>query len=99
MPTYTYICENCGKETEAFQKITDDPLSVCPHCGGKLNKKISGGVGLVFKGSGFYITDYKNKNNNSTTEKSKKEVKKTRLTLWRTMRLIGACKFFCYTGT
>ena len=77
MPTYTYICDNCGQETEAFQKITDEPLSICPHCGGKLRKKISGGAGLVFKGSGFYITDYKNKKTTTPPPpKSKKSEKK-----------------------
>ncbi len=61
MPTYNYICEECNKEFEVFQRITAEPLATCQDCGGKLRKKISGGAGLVFKGSGFYITDYKNK--------------------------------------
>lgn len=76
MPTYTYICEDCGKETEAFQKITDEPLHTCPECGGKLRKKISGGVGLVFKGSGFYITDYKNKKTPSAKHPKDQKTKK-----------------------
>lgn len=77
MPTYTYICNDCGREIEAFQKITAEPLTTCPECGGKLRKKISGGVGLVFKGSGFYITDYKNKKQPKKNEgKSKKTQKK-----------------------
>lgn len=77
MPTYTYICNDCGHEFEAFQKITDKPLTSCPECAGKLRKKISGGVGLVFKGSGFYITDYKNKKQPKKSEgKSKKTQKK-----------------------
>ncbi|RLC20020.1 MAG: zinc ribbon domain-containing protein [Deltaproteobacteria bacterium] len=77
MPTYTYVCEQCAKEMDVFQKITDEPLHTCPECGGKLRKKISGGVGLVFKGSGFYITDYKNKKTPSVkhpkAQKSKKK--------------------------
>lgn len=61
MPTYEYICRDCGYEFEEFQSITADPLSVCPKCGGKVERKISAGGGLIFKGSGFYITDYKKK--------------------------------------
>ncbi|MCD6521509.1 zinc ribbon domain-containing protein [Candidatus Calescamantes bacterium] len=61
MPTYEYLCENCGYQFEEFQKITDPPLSKCPKCGGKVRRLISGGAGLIFKGSGFYITDYKKK--------------------------------------
>lgn len=58
MPTYEYRCEN-GHEFEAFQKMSDDPIDVCPECGAPAERKISSGAGLVFKGSGFYITDYK----------------------------------------
>jgi len=72
MPTYSYICEECNKEIEVFQRITAEPLSTCQNCGGRLRKKISGGAGLVFKGSGFYITDYKNKKTPSA-EKVKKD--------------------------
>ncbi|UCF71780.1 MAG: zinc ribbon domain-containing protein [candidate division WOR-3 bacterium] len=59
MPTYEYECLNCRKTLEEFQKITDDPLTRCPKCGGKLRRLISGGAGLIFKGNGFYVTDYK----------------------------------------
>jgi putative FmdB family regulatory protein len=58
MPTYEYRCEN-GHEFEVFQKMSDDPVDVCPECGAPAERKISSGAGLVFKGSGFYITDYK----------------------------------------
>lgn len=62
MPTYEYKCENCDYEFEAFQSIKDNPLTKCPKCGkDKLRKLISGGAGLIFKGSGFYETDYKSK--------------------------------------
>ncbi len=61
MPTYEYICRDCGYEFEEFQSITAPPISVCPKCRGKVEKKISAGGGLIFKGSGFYITDYKKK--------------------------------------
>ena len=57
MPTYEYIC-TAGHAFEAFQKISERPKSKCPTCGKPAKRKISGGAGLVFKGSGFYITDY-----------------------------------------
>ncbi|HEV2330975.1 MAG TPA: zinc ribbon domain-containing protein [Verrucomicrobiae bacterium] len=67
MPTYEYLCEKCGHEFEAFRSISAEPLKNCPReqCGqkkwgrGRVKKKISGGSGLLFKGSGFYITDYR----------------------------------------
>ena len=58
MPTYGYRCSNCGHEFEIQQKITDQPLKPCPKCQGKL-AKILYPVGISFKGSGFYTTDYK----------------------------------------
>ncbi|MDD5634751.1 MAG: zinc ribbon domain-containing protein [Candidatus Omnitrophica bacterium] len=59
MPTYQYECEKCGDIFEIFQKITDDPVKVCPKCGGAVKKLISAGSGIIFKGKGFYQTDYK----------------------------------------
>ena len=59
MPTYEYKCEACGEEFDYFQKFSDAPLTECEKCGGKLTKLVSGGSGLIFKGTGFYITDYK----------------------------------------
>ncbi|HEY3952133.1 MAG TPA: FmdB family zinc ribbon protein [Streptosporangiaceae bacterium] len=59
MPTYQYACTSCGEQTEAVQRFTDDPLTVCPACGGGLRKVFSA-VGIVFKGSGFYRTDSRN---------------------------------------
>jgi putative FmdB family regulatory protein len=56
MPTYQYACTSCGEELEAVQKFTDEPLTECPACGGRLRKVFSP-VGVVFKGSGFYKTD------------------------------------------
>ena len=56
MPTYQYACTTCGEQVEAVQRFDDDPLSVCPACGGSLRKVFSP-VGIVFKGSGFYRTD------------------------------------------
>ncbi|MCL4706619.1 zinc ribbon domain-containing protein [bacterium] len=60
MPTYDYDCSTCGQTTELFQSISAPPLEICPRCGGKVTRRISGGTGLIFKGSGFYLTDYKN---------------------------------------
>lgn len=59
MPTYAYRCPSCGQEFEKFHKITARARPKCPQCGGRTERMISGGAGLVFKGSGFYITDYK----------------------------------------
>ena len=60
MPTYEYKCENCGHQFEQFQSITSKPLRVCPQCGeNKLNRLIGAGSGIIFKGSGFYSTDYR----------------------------------------
>jgi putative FmdB family regulatory protein len=61
VPTYQYACTECGHELEAVQKFTDDPLTQCPSCAGKLRKVFSA-VGVVFKGSGFYRTDSRGKN-------------------------------------
>ena len=57
MPTYEYLCPE-GHEFEVFQKMSDKPRAKCPTCGKPATRQISGGAGLVFKGSGFYITDY-----------------------------------------
>ena len=59
MPTYEYKCNKCEEVFEVFQKITDEPLKECPVCGGEVKRLVSGGAGIIFKGSGFYTTDYK----------------------------------------
>ncbi len=61
MPTYEYECNKCGHRFEAFQSISEKHLKHCPECNGPVRRLISAGAGLIFKGSGFYITDYKNK--------------------------------------
>ena len=58
MSTYEYECKKCGHSFERFQNMTDDPLKKCPKCGGKVRRIIGMGAGIVFKGSGFYATDY-----------------------------------------
>jgi putative FmdB family regulatory protein len=61
MPTYHYRCSNCGHEFEVSQSIKDASLNTCPQCTQvTLDRVISGGGGMIFKGSGFYLTDYKN---------------------------------------
>lgn len=60
MPTYEYQCENCGYKFEKFQKMSDEPLKECPKCGKGIKRLIGAGMGIIFKGKGFYATDYKN---------------------------------------
>ena len=59
MPTYQYRCNECSHEFSEFQSITAEPLSTCPECGGAVQRLISGGAGFLFKGDGFYTTDYR----------------------------------------
>ena len=70
MPTYQYTCTDCGEQVEAVQKFSDDPLTVCPHCGGKLRKVFSP-VGIVFKGSGFYRNDSRKGSSGDRPKKDK----------------------------
>lgn len=66
MPTYQYACTECGHQLEAVQSFTDDPLTECPACQGRLRKQF-GSVGIVFKGPGFYRTDSRNSANGGGT--------------------------------
>lgn len=67
MPTYEYVCAECDHELEAFQSMKDAPLRRCPACRKpRLKRRIGGGAGLIFKGSGFYITDYRRKSPGQT---------------------------------
>jgi putative FmdB family regulatory protein len=90
MPTYEYTCSKCGHEFEKFQSMSDKPLKVCPEdrCAqkkwgrGPVKKKISAGAGLIFKGTGFYITDYRSdkykeaaKNDSAASTTSSKDTK------------------------
>jgi putative FmdB family regulatory protein len=70
MPTYEYECQKCGHRLEEFQSMTAKPLVRCPKCKGKLKRLIGAGAGFLFKGSGFYITDYRN---SSYKEKQKSD--------------------------
>ncbi|WP_433571623.1 FmdB family zinc ribbon protein [Streptomyces sp. CA-251247] len=66
MPTYQYQCTECGEGLEAVQKFTDDALTVCPNCEGRL-KKVFSAVGIVFKGSGFYRNDSRGSSSSSSS--------------------------------
>jgi putative FmdB family regulatory protein len=74
MPIYTYECESCGERFEAKQSFNDGPLTVCPTCEGKIYRVIQP-VGVVFKGSGFYVTDSRGKQNLATSGVRKDETK------------------------
>lgn len=76
MPTYDYQCQTCSHIFEHFQGINDDLLTTCPECGKTLKRLIGGGLGVIFKGSGFYVNDSKSKssainNNSSPVSKTK----------------------------
>lgn len=85
MPTYEYVCEKCGHEFEVFQSMKDAPLKVCPKelCPmkewgrGKVKRRIGAGAGLIFKGSGFYITDYRSESYKSAAKKETESAKTT----------------------
>jgi len=68
MPTYEYECKKCGYNFEMFQSMSDEPLKTCAKCGGEVRRLIFGGAGVIFKGSGFYVTD---KAGNKAAGKSK----------------------------
>lgn len=71
MPTYDYLCDACGHQFEAFQSMKDDALKVCPECAETaLRRLITGGAGVIFKGSGFYVNDSKRAGSSSGTSKS-----------------------------
>tara|TARA_B110000438_G_C15645188_1_gene577131 strand:- start:172 stop:423 length:252 start_codon:yes stop_codon:yes gene_type:complete len=58
MPTYNYKCNDCEYQFSKFQKMSDDPVKYCVQCEGEVRRIISGGSGMIFKGTGFYVTDY-----------------------------------------
>ena len=80
MPTYEYICNECGDRFDHFQSMSSPALSQRPDCetkGCNVSRVISGGTGLIFKGSGFYLTDYKNKDSKKGNAEDKKKTSKT----------------------
>lgn len=72
MPTYEYECEKCGHRLEIFQSITEKPLWQCPKCRGRLRRLIGSGGAIIFRGSGFHVTDYRSE---EYRKKSKEESK------------------------
>jgi len=76
MPTYDYRCDACGHELEVFQSMSDERLTECPGCGKQtLRRLIGAGAGIIFKGSGFYETDYK-RSRTSSGKPAEKETEK-----------------------
>jgi putative FmdB family regulatory protein len=73
MPTYEYECRKCGNRFEHFQSITSEPLKKCPRCNGRVRRLISAGAGIIFKGQGFFATDYRSSSYREG-EKKEKEV-------------------------
>jgi putative FmdB family regulatory protein len=71
VPTYQYVCTECGHDFETVQSFSDDALSVCPVCGGRL-RKVFNSVGIVFKGSGFYRNDSREKSSSGAGKKDAK---------------------------
>ena len=77
MPTYDYICNECKKTFEYFQSMSAKPITDCPECKkDSLRRIISGGTGLIFKGSGYYLTDYKDKKTKKSSDKKDSKVNK-----------------------
>ncbi|MBB5080699.1 FmdB family zinc ribbon protein [Nonomuraea endophytica] len=76
MPTYQYVCNDCGQPLEVVQKFSDDALTVCPNCEGKLRKVFSAAA-IVFKGSGFYKTDNRSSSTSATTTPASSTPEKT----------------------
>ena len=71
MPTYEYKCLDCSVQFDQFQSITEDPIQECPECTGQVKRLISAGAGLIFKGSGFYTTDYRSEGYKESAKKDK----------------------------
>ncbi len=71
MPTYEYECKKCGHVFERFQRITETPVSECPECCGKVARLPGAGAGIIFKGSGFYATDYRSNSYRRSAEAEK----------------------------
>jgi putative FmdB family regulatory protein len=68
MPTYEYECKICGYTFDAFQSMSDEPLKSCPQCGKEVRRLIHGGAGIIFKGSGFYVTDKKGSGSSASSK-------------------------------
>ena len=73
MPTYDYECSACEYQFEKFQSMTEKPIAKCPKCGGKTRRLIGAGAGILFKGSGFYQTDYRSESYKKKAEAEKQK--------------------------
>jgi len=72
MPTYDYECQSCGHSFDQFQSMSDDPLKECPSCGKpELKRLVGGGIGIIFKGSGFYVNDSKSSSTQTKSDSKK----------------------------
>ncbi len=69
MPTYSYVCHDCDHTYDALQSMSRDPDTLCPECGGRVDRLIGAGAGIHFKGTGFYVTDYKSKTSTDSAPK------------------------------
>ena len=80
MPTYEYECKACDHRFDLWQRMTDDPIKECPECGGEVRRLVSAGAGIIFKGSGFYATDYRSEGykKRSKEESSSKDSKESK---------------------
>jgi putative FmdB family regulatory protein len=72
MPTYEYLCRTCSHRFETWQRMTEEPLSICPECGGHI-RRVLYPAGVIFKGSGFYVNDHKGEHAMGTKSEVKKE--------------------------
>ncbi len=77
MPTYDYECTSCGKVFEVFQQMSEEPVKECPDCGKEVKRLVGGGLGVIFRGSGFYVTDSKKGSGSSSSSGSSAPKEKT----------------------
>ena len=76
MPTYDYRCQSCGERVEVFQRMSDAPMLLCPNCGKKeLTRIVTGGAGVIYRGEGWYVTDYSKTSSGGKDEPPKTETK------------------------
>ena len=78
MPTYEYECKSCSHKFEILQNMSDPPVKICPKCGKSVRRLIAGGAGIIFKGSGFYVTDSKKGSSLSGSSTKKTETTETK---------------------
>lgn len=72
MPTYEYACDSCGNDFDVMQKMSEEPLTICPKCGKRIHRVLSADIGISFQGSGFYVNDSHSSNACSNCKKASK---------------------------